>query len=190
LAYGKNGLIRFLKVLWDLIRHPWMNLKAYFIKDFAKRTQILLFMQTINSTLRFKNGLFGMKTTLDRGAPPTAIIPEARDLAERFAKIVNGKPAALLTETIFGIPTTAHILGGCVMGSDREEGVIDKDNKVFGYKNMYVCDGSMISANIGVNPSLTIMALTERAMSKIKPKYKKTTKGEVFPSAKEETEVK
>ncbi|HYA87549.1 MAG TPA: GMC family oxidoreductase, partial [Nitrospirota bacterium] len=81
-----------------------------------------------------------------------------------------GKPMVLLTETIFGIPTTAHILGGVVMGRSRDEGVIDKDNKVFGYENMYVCDGSMISANPGVNPSLTITALSERAMSKIPEK--------------------
>ncbi|HNL28288.1 MAG TPA: GMC family oxidoreductase, partial [bacterium] len=60
-----------------------------------------------------------------------------------------------------------HILGGCVMGRDASEGVIDKDHRVFGYENMYVCDGSAISANPGVNPSLTITALTERAMSKI-----------------------
>ncbi len=71
----------------------------------------------------------------------------------------------LLTETLFGIPTTAHILGGCVMGKNSDEGVIDKDNRVFGYENMYVCDGSMISANPGVNPSLTIVALSERAMN-------------------------
>jgi cholesterol oxidase len=80
---------------------------------------------------------------------------------------VNGKPAVLLTETLLGIPTTAHILGGAVMGKDRTEGVIDRDNRVFGYENLYVCDGSMISANPGVNPSLTIAALAERAMSKI-----------------------
>jgi cholesterol oxidase len=76
----------------------------------------------------------------------------------------------LLTETIAGIPTTAHILGGSVMGKDCEEGVIDRDNRVFGYRNMYICDGSMISANPGVNPSLSITALTERAMNKIPPK--------------------
>ena len=73
----------------------------------------------------------------------------------------------LATETISGIPSTAHILGGAVMGEDISKGVIDKDNKVFGYENMYVCDGSMISANPGVNPSLSITAITERAMSKI-----------------------
>ena len=71
------------------------------------------------------------------------------------------------TETLFGIPTTAHILGGACMGKDALSGVIDKDNKVFNYENMYVCDGSMISANPGVNPSLSITAISEYAMSKI-----------------------
>jgi len=92
-------------------------------------------------------------------------------LAREYAKIVNGKPVSLFTETILGIPTTAHILGGCVMGKDTTEGVIDKDNRVFGYENMWICDGSMISANPGVNPALTITALTERAMSKIPEKH-------------------
>jgi cholesterol oxidase len=77
---------------------------------------------------------------------------------------------ALLSETLLGIPTTAHILGGSVMGRDRDEGVIDAGNRVFGYQDLYVCDGSMISANPGVNPSLTITAITERAMSGIGPK--------------------
>ena len=111
-----------------------------------------------------------MKSSMEKGKSPTAFIPEAQDLVKRFAKIVDAKPVALLTESIAGIPTTAHILGGCVMGQDESSGVIDKDNKVFGYENMYVCDGSAVSANPGVNPSLTITALTERAMSNIPPK--------------------
>lgn len=106
---------------------------------------------------------------MDRADPPT-FIPEAKELAEAYAKIVNGKTTMLMTETLFGIPLTAHILGGVVMGKDKNEGVIDSDNRVFGYKNMYVCDASMISANPGVNPALTITALSERAMSKINPK--------------------
>ena len=69
-----------------------------------------------------------------------------------------------------GIPSTAHILGGAVMGKTQKEGVIDKNNRVFGYKNMYIVDGSMISANPGVNPSLTITAIAERAMAGIDPK--------------------
>ena len=168
LAYGHNALVRAGKVLIDLLRHPLDNLRAFFVDDWSKRTQIMLFMRTIDSTLRFSRGRFGVKSALTQGAAPTAFIPEAKALVERYAQIVNGKPTALATETLLGIPTTAHILGGAVMGRDRTEGVIDKDNRVFGYENMYVCDGSMISANPGVNPSLTILALSERAMSKIK----------------------
>ena len=76
----------------------------------------------------------------------------------------------MFTETVTGIPSTAHILGGAVIGKDIESGVIDKNNRVFGYENMLVCDGSAISANPGVNPALTITAMSERAMSLIEKK--------------------
>ncbi|HSQ77924.1 MAG TPA: GMC oxidoreductase [Nitrospirota bacterium] len=174
LAQGSTVLIRLAKTAFDMVRHPIKNLRVFLVRDWAKRTQILLFMRTLDSTFRFSRGIFGMKTSTDTGEKPTAFMPEARALAERYAAIVNGKPMALLTETLFVIPTTAHILGGCVMGKDRNEGVIDRDNRVFGYENMYVCDGTMISANPGVNPSLTITALTERAMSKISEKSEYT----------------
>ncbi len=164
---GKNWAVRLAKVFAELIQRPLKWAKLYFIPDWAKHTQILLFMQTIDSTLRFEKGIFRMKTKVSKGKAPTAFIPEAQKTARRFAEIVGGTPQALLSETLFGIPTTAHILGGATMGKDKNEGVIDKNNRVFGYRNMFVCDGSMISANPGVNPSLTITAITERAMSKI-----------------------
>lgn len=168
---GSNFLVRLWRMTKDLITKPIDNLKIMFVDDWSKRTQILLFMQSLDSTLKFKSSWFGMmKTDKDVGEPPTSFIPEAQELANRYAKIVNGKPMVMNTETLLGIPTTAHILGGCPMGKDANEGVIDKNNFVFNYKNMMVCDGSMISANIGVNPSLTITALTERAMSKIEMK--------------------
>ena len=167
LVPGANAFQRILNILQDYLRHPVDNLRAYFVSDWAKKTQILLFMQTLNSTLRFSRGVFGMKSSLSSGAAPTAFIPEAGELAKNYAKIVNGKATSLLSESLLGIPTTAHILGGAVMGRDRSEGVIDKNNRVFGYENMYICDGAAISANPGVNPSLTILALAERAMSKI-----------------------
>ncbi len=170
MAHGSNLFTRLAKVLWDLISHPVKNLRIYLVWDWAKRTQILLYMRTIDSTLRFSRGLFGMKTSPDAGTPPTAFMKEAKELAERYARLVNGKPMVLLTETVTGLPTTAHILGGAVMGRNPQEGVIDCDHRVFGYRNMYICDGSAISANPGVNPSLTITALAERAMSKIPPK--------------------
>lgn len=164
---GKYWFIRLAKIFNTIIVSPLKWLKLYFVKDWAKQTQILLFMQTLNSTLSFRKGLFRMKSGIDKGKAPTAFIPESRKLVKDFASIVNGEPVALISETLLGIPTTAHILGGAVMGKDATEGVIDKNNKVFGYENMYVCDGSAISANPGVNPSLTITAISERAMSKI-----------------------
>ena len=167
---GRNVFFRILSVLKDIVFHPVKFLKIYFVNDWAKRTQILLFMQTLDSTLRFSKSLFGLSSSMEEGKSPTAFIPEAQQLANQYAGLVNAKPTALLTETIAGIPTTAHILGGAVMGANIKEGVIDKDNRVFGYRNMFVCDGSMISANPGVNPSLTITALAERAMSKIPAK--------------------
>lgn len=84
-------------------------------------------------------------------------------------KIVDGKAMVLANETLLGMPTTAHILGGACMGATAEEGVIDKNQRVFNYQGMYICDGSVISANPGVNPSLTITALAERAMELIPP---------------------
>jgi cholesterol oxidase len=170
MAHGRNIFIRSGIFIRDWIGHPIQNLKVYFVDDWAKRTQILLFMQTINTTLRFTRGLFCMKSRIETGETPPTFIPEAKKLAEKYARIVNGKPTTLLSETIFGIPLTAHILGGAIMGENIDNGVIDKNNKVFGYEQMYVCDGSMMTANPGVNPALTITALSERAMSKINHK--------------------
>jgi cholesterol oxidase len=94
-------------------------------------------------------------------------VPEATELARRVEKKLDGYTESLATETLLGIPTTAHILGGCCMGTSASSGVIDERHRVFGYEGLYVIDGSAISANPGVNPSLTITALAERAMSLI-----------------------
>ncbi len=164
---GKTLGGRIVAILADYIRHPRSNAKALFTGNWADRTQILLFMQARDSTLNLKHGFFGLKTGVERGSAPSAFIPEAQDLARKYARIINGKPLVLPTESLFGIPTTAHILGGACMGENKETGVIDSDHKVFGYKNLFVIDGSAISANPGVNPSLTITALAERATARI-----------------------
>jgi len=169
LAHGKSVVTRIAKMLYDLARHPVDNLKVYLVGNWAEKTQILLFMRTIDSTLRLVAGRRRLRSEKDQGEAPTAFMPEAKELAEQYARIVNGKPMVLLSETLLGIPTTAHILGGAVMGRDRSEGVVDSGNRVFGYKELYICDGSVVSANPGVNPSLTIAALAERAMSMIPP---------------------
>lgn len=163
----KNFFLRIIKLIIIPFTDPIKWFKVMFVNDFAKRSSVLLFMQNLDSTLRFKNGLFGMGTKLSKGKAPSAFIPEAHAIAKKHAKETNSKSVVMWTETVTGIPSTAHILGGAVMGKDTNTGVIDKDNKIFGYNNMFVCDGSMISANPGVNPSLSITAITERAMSKI-----------------------
>jgi cholesterol oxidase len=106
----------------------------------------------------------------DPKSAPQASMPEATDLAHRFAEKTGGTVMSMATETVLGVPSTAHILGGCAMGRDANEGVINARHEVHGYEGLYVIDGSAMSANPGVNPSLTITALAERAMSMIPPK--------------------
>ncbi len=171
MAHGGSFATRMGKIARDWLSKPLQNLKVVFVDDWAKRTSTLLFMQHLDSTLRFRRGgLGGMRSSVDRGAPPSAFIPRAEELAQRYARILNGKATVFGLEPLLGIPSTAHILGGAAMGKNGSEGVVDKNNKVFGYENMLVCDGSMISANPGVNPSLSITAVSERAMSRIPEK--------------------
>lgn len=169
--HNKFALFRLFGILGLFFKQPSRFFKTFFSKKYAQRTTILLFMQTLDSTLQIKLGKFTkMKTVKESGPKPTAFIPEAMALGKQVAEKINGIPYANFTDALLGTPTTAHILGGAVMGEDASKGVIDKHNKVFGYKNMFVCDGAMISANPGVNPSLSITAISEHAMSLIKVK--------------------
>lgn len=166
-----NFFKRIGKLIIEPFKAPLKWLKIYFTDDFAKRSTVLLFMQHLDSTLKLKSHwLFGYKSRLSSGKAPTPFIPEAHRVAHQFGKIINGKPVVLFTETILGTPSTAHILGGACIGKDPNEGVIDSKHRVFGYENMYVFDGAAISANPGVNPSLSITAMTERGMSFIPAK--------------------
>jgi len=168
---GRNVFIRLGKVLFALVKSPVNYFKIYFVNSWAKKTVVLLFMQTLDSTLKFKSTIFGtMSSTLSSGKKPTPFIPESVKLIKEYSKAVNGVSTSFALETIAGIPSTAHILGGAVMGENPSEGVIDKNNAIFGYQNLYVIDGSMISSNPGVNPSLSITAIAEHAMDKIKVK--------------------
>lgn len=169
--HNKFVLFRLLGMFGIILKKPLLFLKTLFAKNYAKRTTVLLFMQTLDSTLRIKRGsLTRMKTVTEGGKKPNAFIPEALTLGKKFGKLVKAIPYANVTDVVLGSPTTAHILGGAVMGENKNSGVIDKECNVFGYKNMLVCDGSMISANPGVNPSLSITAISEYAMSKIPTK--------------------
>ncbi|WP_299682461.1 GMC oxidoreductase [uncultured Tenacibaculum sp.] len=164
----KYAIVRILGVFGVLFKSPVQLFQTIFTKAYSKRTTVLLFMQTLDSTLRLKLGkVTQLKTEKESNEAPSGFIPEASKLAKILGQKVKAIPFSNFADVLLGTPTTAHILGGAVMGETKEEGVIDKNNKVFGYENMYVCDGAMISANPGVNPSLSITAISELAMSKI-----------------------
>ena len=176
-APGSNGFVRIARAFGFAVRHPWRTLQTWFVPDWAKFTMILLYMRTLEGHISLRLGrplrrLFrrGMTTELADGPRPTAAIPEATELGLRVAEKIDGYPTSMLTETLFGVPTTAHILGGCVMAESPDAGVIDHRHEVFGYPGLYVIDGSAVSANPGVNPSLTITAMAERAMTFVPPK--------------------
>jgi cholesterol oxidase len=167
-ATGKNIFIRLFKMMSNLIKSPLDYFKIYFVNSWSKSTVVLLFMQTIDNTLKFKMNVFGgLSSKVNLNNKPSPFIPESIQLTNKYSAITKGLKTSFALETLAGIPSTAHILGGAVMGSDSSIGVINKNNEVFSYENMYIIDGSMISANPGVNPSLTITAIAERAMDRI-----------------------
>lgn len=171
---GDTTALRMAQLFRVLLTQPRAYLRSVLKKDFARRTAILLYMRSLEGHMKLKLGRSlwnGFRHALtsenSEGPAPSNDIPEATELAKLFCYQVDGFAQNLVTETLLGIPTTAHILGGCCMGKSVEDGVINIDHEVFGYPGMYVVDGSAVSANPGVNPSLTITALAERALSKI-----------------------
>jgi cholesterol oxidase len=168
---GKTGFLMLFRMLIATLLHPILTLRALLVSDWARSTMILLYMRTTEGTLRFvRNRLGVMNTEVEEGERPSAAMPEATELALQIARKSGGIARSTFYEQIFNIPTTAHILGGCCMGDSAATGVIDSAHRVFGYDGLYVIDGSAISANVGVNPSLTICALAERAISLIPQK--------------------
>jgi len=174
---GGGFLSRLAETLLKSLRPPLDFLHAKFTAPWARRTTILLVMQTADNTLRLRPGrsvwtLFRRDLVSERG-PETRIAPEkgpTNALVRGFARRVDGVPQASLTETLLGMASTAHILGGCPMGRSDRDGVVDARCEVFNYPGLYVVDGSIMPANPGINPSLTITALAEYAMSCIPAK--------------------
>jgi cholesterol oxidase len=163
-----------LKLLAQIVLHPKRLAKVMFPKHWSRRTIIILVMQTLDNAIALRPhkgpfGTFWLKTEQDPERPMPTFIPIANKTAEWFAKRTGGIAQSSVTEALFNIPTTAHILGGAVIAPDPERGVVDAHQRVFGYENLLVCDGSAVPANVGVNPSLTITALAEHAMSHIPP---------------------
>ncbi|MDE3088556.1 MAG: GMC family oxidoreductase [Chloroflexota bacterium] len=174
---GANILGRLLKVIAAGIRHPVDFVNARFVPPIARRTTILLVMQTKDNLMRLRQGRHwstffrrGLVCVRDADKPIAAEVDIAHRVTRGFAEKTNGIPMGNLSEVLLNLPTTAHILGGCPMGRDAEEGVVDLNCQVFNYPGLFVVDGSIVPANPGVNPSLTITALAEYAMSRIPAK--------------------
>ncbi|MGN6372538.1 MAG: FAD-dependent oxidoreductase [Solirubrobacteraceae bacterium] len=181
-------LTRPLKLLGQIVRHPVRLYKLLTAREWSRRTIIVLVMQTLDNAmaLRLKRGPLGtswLSTEQDPERPNPTFIPVANKAAEWLAKRTGGIAQTSMTEALFNVPTTAHILGGAVIGADAENGVVDAHQRVFGYDNLLVCDGSAVPANVGVNPSLTITALAEHAMSHIPPAGQPASEGAEEPVA-------
>ncbi len=174
LTGGRAGWTRILTWLWTLLIHPVKAMRVHNPFGFARQTVLFVVMQTADAfiNMQFKRRWYWpfAKRLRSEGDRIPTFIPEANAFVEKGAKALGGIPTTLLTEILFNIPTTAHCMGGCAMADSPAHGVMDAQNRVFGYRNMLICDGSMLSANLGVNPSLTITALTEHAMSHIPEK--------------------
>jgi cholesterol oxidase len=173
--------------LGQVVRHPINFLRTFWPFRWSRRTVILLVMQTLDNAIRLrpKRRLLGrgvrLQTEQDPERPNPTFIPAADAVARWWEQRTGGLAQGGLTEAIFNIPTTAHILGGAVIGPDAEHGVVDGRNRVYGYENLMVCDGAAVPANPGVNPSLTITALAERAMSQVPPRQPEASASSSLP---------
>ena len=178
-AGNGSPAVRTAKMLGNMIIHPIQFLKMLFVSDPAQNGVIFLIMQTLENSMRLhlKTGIFGTGMTMSNDSKqrvPT-YIPVGQDALYRFAKKVNGVPMNAFSEVMFNLASTAHILGGCPMGTTKQEGVVDEYFRAHGYPNMFILDGSIMPCNLGVNPSLTITALSEYAMDHIPAKSGNTT---------------
>jgi cholesterol oxidase len=169
--------MRILKFFGWALTHPIDFLKALVLPGWAHNTTILLVMQHADNRMRFRIGrsfftLFrrGMVAVEEPGYVIHARVEGSHELTREFAKRTNGIALGSIGENLLGLPTTAHILGGAPIGRDASEGVVDENFQVHNYPGMYIIDGSIMPANPGVNPSLTITTLAEYAMSKIQKK--------------------
>jgi cholesterol oxidase len=168
LASGKRGEAPTpLRLLGATLRNLHRMPKFYNLRKWPQRTLILLVMQARDNSLTtfVKTTIFGRKKLTSRqgyGETNPAWVKAGHDFARELARDVDGTPGAVTTEP-FGIPMTAHFLGGCVIGANENEGVVDGYLRAFGQPGLHIFDGSTLSANPGVNPSLSIAAQAEWA---------------------------
>jgi len=172
MAAGRHRRMSWLSsVLIMLLTRPRALIGLLRARNWARESMILLCMQTLDGQLTMRLGRrwfwpFSRRLVTDGPRIPT-FIPAANAFAAKAARATGGVPMTSLSEIFLDIPMTAHCLGGAMMGRDASTGVCDSRGRVHGYRNLYVCDGSVVSANLGVNPSLTITALAEHIISHV-----------------------
>ena len=168
LSGPRESMPRWRSFASDLLSDPGTALRVMNVRRWSERTVIALVMQTVDNslTLAGKRGRLGWHLTSrqDESSPAPTYIPMAHDVVKRLAQRINGMPVGSWFEN-FDAAVTAHFVGGCPIGSDEDSGVIDAYHRVYGYPGLHIVDGSAITANLGVNPSLTITAQAERAMA-------------------------
>lgn len=173
---GETFLSRLGLTAIEILKHPWDFLYGKFFSRWARFTTILLVMQTDENMIRIRLGrsLFSLGRkglVIEKEKRQTATsLPLSNELTRKFAKLTNGIPASSFTDSLFNFPTSAHLMGGVPFGLSEQDGVIGLDFQVHNYPGLFVVDGSVMPGNPGVNPSLTITALAEYAMSKIPSK--------------------
>ena len=167
LVDGGGRVPRQARFAAKVVRHPVAFARSLSVRRWSERSIILLVMQSRNNSisLRRNQRLDLLMSGPGHGEPNPTYLPVANEAARRTAAMLDGDPWGAWNETILDAPTTAHILGGCVIVDSPDSGVIDPYQRVYGYEGLSIADGSAVSANLGVNPSLTITAMTERAMS-------------------------
>ena len=159
---------RWLQFFVALLRNP-AQLRLLVPRKWSERVIILLVMQSLNNSITVlrKKNRFGrprLTSTQGAGEPNPTWIPAANAAARQLAKNVDGMAGGTWGD-LMNIPMTAHFIGGCAIGDSPQTGVIDPYHRLYGYEGLHIADGSTLSANLGVNPSLSITAQAERAMS-------------------------
>lgn len=170
-----SRVTRPLKLVGQLLRHPRRVLSLVTRPGWSRRTIVVLVMQSLDNAIalrahRTAGGRVRLQTEQDPERPNPTFIPVANEAAAWIAQQTGGIAQSGLAESLLATPSTAHFLGGAVIGRDAAAGVVDVQGRVFGYEGLRVLDGSIVPANVGVNPSLTITALAEHAMSHVPPK--------------------
>jgi cholesterol oxidase len=173
---GERPGSRTRRTIASMLTHPARLLGVWGARNFTNRVSVLVAMQKLDNELAFRYGRLptapwraGLRTAAMPGKAAPTYLPIANQATRAFAQASGGEPLNMLIESVANKSTTAHILGGAVIGATAAQGVIDTRHELFGHPGLYVVDASAIPANLGVNPSLTITALAERFASLIAP---------------------